>query len=215
MATVCEHLPKVLIREHLRKVLTKVVENIISFIMNKQKNIKSKIESLLFAAATPVSIKKLADVLGVSGNETRVACEELADELEGSGRGVRIIKKEQKYQLVTAPENSEATQKFLQDETSGELTPPSLETLTIIAYRGPVSKLEIERIRGVNCSLILRNLLIRGLIESGNDKTKKETYYTVSFDFLRFLGVNKVEDLPDYEKLSRHESIEEMIEDRS
>jgi segregation and condensation protein B len=183
--------------------------------MSKQNNIKKQIESLLFAAAAPVSIKKLADILEIAGSEVQTACKELADELEKSGRGVRIIKNGQKYQLVTAPENAEITQKLLQDETSGELTPPSLETLTIIAYRGPVSKLEIERIRGVNCSLILRNLLIRGLVEYKRDKTKKETYYTVSFQFLRFLGVSKVEDLPDYERLSRHESIEEMMEENS
>ncbi|MFW5888737.1 MAG: SMC-Scp complex subunit ScpB [Patescibacteria group bacterium] len=182
--------------------------------MSKQNSIKSKIESLLFVASSPVSVKKISEALEVSGAEIQSACDELAEELENNHRGVRIIKHGQEYKLVTSPENSSVVRKFLQDETSGELTPPSLETLTIIAYRGPVSKPEVERIRGVNCSLILRNLLMRGLVEYKWDKTKKETYYSVSFDFLKFLGISKVQDLPDYERLSRHESIEEMMKDR-
>ena len=174
-------------------------------------NLSGKIESLLFAAAKPVSVKKIKELLEVSDKEVRTACEELSSELEQKGRGVRLVRNGQKYQLVSAPENASLVRQFLEDETTGELTQPSLETLTIIAYRGPVSKMEIERIRGVNCSLILRNLLMRGLVEYKQDKTKNETYYTVSFDFLKFLGVSNVEELPDYDRLSQHESIEEMM----
>jgi len=173
--------------------------------------LKSQVESILFIAGRPVSVKKMAEYLNSSQKKVEEACRELMEEYKKGERGIQMIKNGSKYQLVSSPKNAEVIQDFIKDETSGELTQPSLETLTIIAYRGPVSKIEIERIRGVNCSLILRNLLMRGLIEYKYDKTKKETYYTVSFDFLRFLGVNSIEELPDYEKLSRHESIEEMM----
>ena len=102
-------------------------------------------------------------------------------------------------------------QEFIKDETTGELSKPSLEALTIIAYRGPVAKIDLDRIRGVNCALILRNLLIRGLIEGKFDKKKNETYYTVTFDFIRFLGLNKINDLPDYVRLHQDETIDRML----
>jgi len=113
--------------------------------------------------------------------------------------------------MVSAPDNVKLIQEFIKDETTGELTRPSLETLTIIAYRGPVSKLDLERIRGVNCSLILRNLLIRGLVESKTEK--KEIYYNITFDFIRFLGVNDIKELPDYERLHTDDSLDRMLDD--
>jgi segregation and condensation protein B len=92
------------------------------------------------------------------------------------------------------------------------LSQPSLEALTIIAYRGPIAKLELERIRGVNCSLILRHLLLRGLVEEKLDKTKNENFYTVTHDFIRFLGLGSVTELPDYEKLNQAEAINSVLE---
>jgi segregation and condensation protein B len=113
--------------------------------------------------------------------------------------------------MVSAPENAQLIQGFIKDETTGELSRPSMETLTIIAYRGPISKLDLDRIRGVNCSLIIRNLLLRGLIEAKPDKKKNETYYNVSFDFIRFLGINDVAELPDFERLSKDDAIDRML----
>lgn len=95
----------------------------------------------------------------------------------------------------------------------GELSRPSLETLTIIAYRQPISKMDLDRIRGVNCALILRNLLLHGLIEGKYDKTKDETYYTVTVDFIRFLGISEVSALPDYDRLSHHDSLERVLQE--
>jgi len=74
-----------------------------------------------------------------------------------------------------------------------------------------VSKLELERIRGVNCSLIVRNLLLRGLIEENFDKHKNENYYQVTLDFVRFLGMNNIQALPDYERLHRPEALEILL----
>ena len=96
---------------------------------------------------------------------------------------------------------------------SGELTPPSVETLTIIAYRVPITKPAIEQIRGVNCSLILRNLLIRGLIEEHEDKQRLQNTYTISFEFLRHLGVDRVEDLPQYIELHADEIVQQFIQE--
>jgi len=175
--------------------------------------LKSKIESLLFISAKPMAAKQLADLTGKPVAEVKAAGEELVKNYQAGGGGIRIIKNSNKYQMVSAPENASLVRDFIKDETSGELTRPSLEALTIIAYRGPISKLDLDRIRGVNCALILRNLLLRGLVEARQDKTKNDIYYNVSFDFIRFLGISDVKELPDYEKLSQDDSLERILAD--
>ena len=177
-------------------------------------SIKDKIESLLFIAAKPMSIKQLADLINQSEGEIKKAGDELEEEYKNNKRGIQIIKNGSKYQMVSSPENAKLVQEFIKDETTGELSRPSLETLTIIAYRGPIAKTDLDHIRGVNCSLILRNLLIRGLVEAKSDK-KGETYYSVTFDFIRFLGINDINELPDYAKLSHVETIDKMLETES
>jgi segregation and condensation protein B len=164
--------------------------------------IKSQIESLLFISAKPMSVKQLAGLIKKKENEVKEAAEGLVEDYKTGEKGVRIIKDGFKYQMVSSPENAEVIKEFVKDETSGELTRPSLETLTIIAYRGPVAKTD----------LILRNLLMRGLVEAKQDKQKGETYYTVTFDFIRFLGINSVEELPDFERLSKDDAIDRMLE---
>lgn len=173
--------------------------------------LKSKIESLLFISAKPMTIKQLSDLTKKKRDEIKKAGDELVEEYKESKRGVQIIKNGSKYQMVSSPENAKLVQEFIKDETTGELSRPSLEALTIIAYRGPVSKIDLDRIRGVNCALIIRNLLLRGLIEAKHDKQKNETYYTVTFDFIRFLGIRDVNELPDYERLSKDDSITRFL----
>ncbi len=175
-------------------------------------SIKNKIESLLFISAKPMKIKQLADLIGKPESEVKKAGDELVEDYKNSNSGIQIIKNGSKYQMVSSSENAKLVQEFIKDETTGELTRPSLEALTIIAYRGPIPKIDLDRIRGVNCALIIRNLLIRGLIEAIFDKTKKETYYNVTFDFIRFLGLNDIHELPDYERLHKDDTIDKMLE---
>ncbi|KKR91291.1 MAG: segregation and condensation protein B [Parcubacteria group bacterium GW2011_GWC2_42_12] len=181
-------------------------------------SIKSKIESLLFISAKPMTVNQLADLLkadlpaGQAGKKEIIkSTGELLLNYKNNRQGVQIINDGAKYQMVSSPANAKVIQEFIKDETTGELSKPSLEALTIIAYRGPVAKIDLDRIRGVNCALILRNLLIRGLIEGKFDKKKNETYYTVTFDFIRFLGLNKINDLPDYVRLHQDETIDRML----
>ena len=173
--------------------------------------IKSKIESLLFISIKPLSIKQLSKITEKKNKEIELELNKLIDEYKNNSHGIQIIKNESKYQMVSSPENAKLIKKLIKDETTGELTRPSLETLTIIAYRQPISKIDIERIRGINCSLIIKNLLTRGLIEFKYNKIKDETYYNITFDFIRFLGINNITELPDYKKLSKDDSIDKML----
>ena len=158
-----------------------------------------------------MTISQLSGLLKKNAKEVGTAGDELVEDYKQSGGGIQIIKNGSKYQMVSSPENAHLVQEFIKDETTGELSRPSLEALTIIAYRGPITKIELDRIRGVNCALIIRNLLLRGLIEGRADKIKKETYYRVTLDFIRFLGINDIKELPDYEKLNQDDTIDRVL----
>lgn len=171
--------------------------------------IKDQIEAILFISARPLLVKKISALLTAREDEVKKACESLFTDYSSRKGGLLIARNGDAFQMVTAGGVAETIKKFIKDETTGELSRPSLETLTIIAYRGPVSKTDLDRIRGVNCSLILRNLLVRGLIEAREKSS--ETYYNVSFDMLKFLGIASVNELPDYERLSQDDCIDKIL----
>lgn len=173
--------------------------------------LKNKIESILFISNKPLSTKQLADLVETGKTEVEVIIENLKREYNGNEKGIKIIEHDGKVQMATDSNSSEIIEKFLKQELTGEMTRPQLEALTIIAYRGPITKMELEQIRGVNCSLILRNLLIRGLAEARLDKKIQTTIYNVTPDFIRFLGLTEISQLPDYEKLSSNEIINGLL----
>lgn len=173
--------------------------------------LKRKIESLLFVSAKPMTIKKLADVLQASNDEIKQATDELVSEYDQKDGGIAIVRDGQKLQMMTSPACADLIKDYLHNEMTGELTRPSLETLTIITYRQPVTKAELEMIRGINCSLILRNLLMRGLIEAKEDKKTSMIRYRLTFDFMQYLGVKDVSELPDYERLNKDINLEELL----
>lgn len=177
--------------------------------------LKANLEALLFVAAKPLHLKDFVALTKTKSEAIVVALDELLVDLEEQKRGVRIVKQGTTYQLVSAPEQADLVKEFIKDETMGELSRPSLEALTIIAYRGPISKLDLDRIRGVNCALILRNLLMHGLIEVKFDKQKDDTYYSVTVDFVRFLGISDVSSLPDFDRLRQHDSLERVLSEEN
>ncbi len=164
-------------------------------------NIKSQIESLLFTAGHPVAIKKLAEVLELLENDIFNYLKTLSEEYKKDDRGLRLVFFDGKAQLVASPESVEAVKKLIKSDFEEDLSQAALETLAIISYRGPISRAQIENLRGVNCSFILQNLAIRGLIEKKNNPEDGRSYiYNITFDFLKHLGLSRVEDLPNFKK---------------
>lgn len=174
-------------------------------------NLKRDIESLLFVAAKPLTLKKLAELTGRQPEAVAGAVSELRLEYNRDEKGVQIQQHGQQVHMVSSPLAANVVTAFVKDEQSGELTDPAIETLTIIAYRGPMTKSELDQIRGVNCSLILRHLMIQGLVEASEDRAKMITRYSVTLDFLRFLGVRSVDELPDYRQLRHDENLRELL----
>lgn len=168
--------------------------------------LKSLIESLLFVSGEPLKIKKIAATAGVSATKVQNAANLLREDLLAGKRGIQLIEKDEEIQLVTSAENSKLMDEFLKNEMEQGLSRASLETLAIVAYRGPLTRIEIEEIRGVNCSYSLRYLLLRGLIERlENPADSRSWHYQISFDFLRKLNLFKKEDLPRYEELKKND----------
>ncbi len=174
-------------------------------------SIKSKIESLLFIAGKPMTPKKIGELLGVKDAEIEIGLQELQAQYKEAQSGVQVFSTGAQWQMGTVGENAQVVAKYVKEEFSGELTRPQLETLTVVAYRGPISKAELEIIRGVSCSLILRNLMIRGLVDEEYETTRKETRYRISLEFLRHLGVGNVGELPEYEKLHGNEVMQTLL----
>lgn len=165
-------------------------------------NLKSQILSILFVASKPVSIKELLDVLEVSEDELKSAIAELVSTNQTSG--IILLAHNNKLQLASNPDNSSVVKKFLSLELREKLTDPTIETLAIILYKQPVSKAEIENIRGVNSQYVLRQLLIRGLIEkiqSASDKRMQ--LYKTTLEFMQHLGIKDMKELPDFEELTK------------
>lgn len=162
---------------------------------------RANLEALLFVSAKPLTVRECARVLSVKDSEVKEWLNELEKIYSGADRGVALARNSDSVQLFSAPATCEFIENYLKEEITGELTRPQLETLTIIAYRGPISKPEIEQIRGVNCAVILKNLVWRGLVEETEASTEEISVWRVTMEFVRFLGLTGVEKLPNYEEL--------------
>jgi len=164
--------------------------------------LESKIEAILFWKAEPVTMKRLASLLGGDIEKVKTAVDNLHSELKG--RGITLVQWQDEVTLGTATGASELIESLTKEEFGRDLGKAGLETLSIILYQGPLSRAEIDYIRGVNSQFILRNLLVRGLIERiDNPKDQRSFLYKPSLEMMSYLGIGKITDLPEYEEVRR------------
>lgn len=181
-----------------------------------QNTLTQKIEAILFYTAEAVEEKKLLKILDISEEELAKALTELSQHLQE--RGTRLVHGAGTVLLATAPEHSTLIEKMIKEERESPLGRASLETLSIIAYKGPVSKKEVEYIRGVNSDYAIRSLLLRGLIDKAQNETDmRGSVYTVSTETLLHLGIPSIADLPEYASVKKQldiqeDSVEQSIE---
>ena len=171
--------------------------------------LSSQVEAILFVSSKPMMIKGLAKICGRSKDEIEVVLEDL--KLKYKERGINILTTDKEVQMVSNPKHRKLVEGLIKEEVTSEITQPQLEALTIISYRGPITKLELEQIRGVNCGLILRNLMIKGLVEVEEDKIIDNNRYRITAKLMKHLGINSLEELEDYDRLSKSESLEEVL----
>ncbi len=175
-------------------------------------NLDAKLEAVLFASGGSLTLKRLADVC----NESREGIEEglrvLTERLE-EGSGLQITRHGDQVELVTHADAAEWVRSVARLEAESELSKPALETLSILAYRGPLTRPELEHIRGVQSSIILRNLMLRGLVEAREEMRLGQPIYQVTLDFIKHLGLSNVQELPDFETLNAHPTVEKVLEE--
>ncbi len=170
-------------------------------------DLEKKIEAVLMFKNEPVGASELHKLLGASQAEIKEALKRLQEEYKE--KGVVIVTDGENYSFGTHPLLSELIENIQKEELSRELGRAGLETLAIVLYRGPVSRREIDHIRGVNSGFILRNLLIRGLVERTDLPGERSFAYKPTLKLLEHLGVTRIEDLPEYGAVFK--KIEEFV----
>jgi segregation and condensation protein B len=181
--------------------------------MESNQNQIAELEALLFLHGEPLSYKKIAAVLDIEEAAAAALVAELKTELQSEARGLHLLADKEKVQLATKPEFGKLLENFVKEELTEELTPASVETLAIIAYLGPISRAKLEYLRGVNSSIILRSLLLRGLVERFPDPGHPAGFiYRATFDFLKHIGLQEAAQLPDFQKFQK---LLEVFEDKS
>lgn len=178
----------------------------------RREDIKHIIEAVMFAYGEPISIKELNFVVNeeLSEKEIEIMLNILIEEYSNNNRGIQIIKLENKYQMCTNKEYANYIKKVLEPKKKKTLSQATLETLTIIAYKQPITKVEIEDIRGVKCDKVLQTLLENELIrEAGRlNKIGKPIIYRTTNEFLKLLSIEKLEDLPPLENYEESHIVE-------
>lgn len=167
----------------------------------------SIIESLLFVSGEALHIKELSDFIECSQEYTLGLLEELKEKYEKDDRGIILISTNEKYMLATKSENSHYVQKLLKTNSRQSLSKAALETLAIIVYRQPITRIEIDEIRGVKSDKAIQTLQERTLIkESGKKKVPgRPLMYVTTEEFLRYFGLENLNQMPSLEEFIREE----------
>ena len=165
------------------------------------------IHALLFTSGETWRFSELAESLKISKDETMKAVSELADQL--ANQAVIPLIHNETVTLVTRPELKEFLEAMENEELAKEFSKGAIETLALIAYKGPISKSDIDYIRGVNSQFMLRNLFMRGMVEKQSGSRDRGAQYVISVDALRFLGITDQDQLPEYKQF--FEEIEKRI----
>jgi len=163
-------------------------------------SLSAQIEALLFVAVEPVTPAQLATVLDTTTTQVNNALDELDASLRT--RGLRLQRHSGRVQLTTAPETSEAIERFLGLEAITHLSRAALEALSIIAYQQPVTRPQVDSVRGVNSDGVMRSLLSKGLIQEGGraEGPGRPILYHTTPEFLQHFGLNSLNELPPLER---------------
>jgi len=154
------------------------------------------LEALLFVADGPVGLEELVSALQVSLEQVEAAINEMVT--LATERGVTIVRQGSRVRMVTVPEAGEVVERYLGTDHAPKLSTAALETLSIVAYRQPTTRAQLEAVRGVNCDGVLRTLVARGLVAPVGrlEQAGRPMLYGTTFDFLEYMGVGSLEQLP-------------------
>lgn len=175
-----------------------------------KREMKSIIEGLLFTWGDPLSVKDISDVLEISKKQTEEILNDMMDEFNYLRRGIQILKVKDTYQLGTRPEHFEWIKELSVPKDSRSLSSAALETLSIIAYKQPIIKSELESIRGVKCDKAISTLMDKKLVkEAGRlETTGRPILYATTDDFLKSFGLDSLKQLPELDESKTLETLD-------
>ena len=175
-------------------------------------DLKTALEAVLFAAGESVPVGRLSLVFAVEQEEILQAAKELSDEYDREGRGIRLLRMDNKLQLCSAPEYAQLIIKTLEQRKPPMLSQSALETLAIVAYYQPVTRAVIEKMRGVDSSYTISTLQDRGLIETCGklEAPGRPTLYATTDAFLRVMGIETLQQLPPLPEVQGSEGTEQL-----
>ena len=178
-------------------------------------NLKYALEAMLFASGEPLSINAMAQTLEITPSETKKLLNELKDEYDYAQRGIRLMRMDNKYQMLSRNEYFDYIKKILQIAPASFLSQAALETLSIVAYKQPVTRSDIEYIRGVQSSSSLDLLVDRGLVRASGklDLPGRPSGYETTEEFLKMLNISSLNELPSYEEFRN--GIQLKLDDQS
>ena len=167
------------------------------------KTIKSAIESMMFVWGEPLSIKEIADIFNVDKKDIYECCKQLQEEYEQEGRGIVIREVNKSFQFVTRKENLDYIERLCTPVRRRRLSQSALETLAIVAYKQPVTKGEIEAIRGIRCDRVMEGLMAKNLVaQIGRAETVgRPMLYGTTDEFLKQFEFESLKDLPPIEDI--------------
>lgn len=166
----------------------------------QDKKLEKEIEAILFYKNEPVTLKDLCRLSETAETKVKTALNNIKESLSQSG--IVLVSNGNEYSLATSGDVSSTIERVVKDELNRDLSSASLETLSIVAYKGPMSRKEIEYIRGVNSSFSLRTLLLRGLIERETSRLDERIFlYRPTTDFLLHLGLASIDQLPEWQSI--------------
>lgn len=161
----------------------------------------SILESLLFTSGEPLLEDTLVKSTGATIAEVKQALTELKQRYEDEKSGLTLFEHEGSYQILSKALNQAYVQKLVSGVFEEKLTPTAMECLTIVAYRGPLGRSQIDLIRGVNSGYILHQLVLRGLVERQSNPNRNNAFlYSITADYLKHLGLSSIQDLPHYQE---------------
>lgn len=183
--------------------------------MEQQDKVKGILEAILFTMGESVPIGRLAEVMEMDVEELRRVLTQMQEDYQQDSRGLTLIELEDAWQICTKIETYEYVRKLVSQPKKRSLTDVMLETLSIIAYKQPVTKQEIEAIRGVKCDFAVNKLVEYNLVkELGRKNTiGRPIVFGTTEEFLRCFGVSSIEDLPDIDEVTKQSFMEEAIEE--
>jgi segregation and condensation protein B len=166
---------------------------------NELRELAASVEALLFAAGEPVAFDRICQALGVEKNTAVRALQQLADYYAYERRGIRLVRMDEEYQLVSAPEYGELIRRAFEIRKPAKLSRPALEVLTIVAYYQPTTRAYIDQLRGVDSAYTVSLLLQKGLIEeSGHLQVPgRPRLYRTTKEFLRAFHLSSLDELPE------------------